>query len=52
MEDKTKMVPDVTLLSIAALKFLSSCNWGSKTHEERLRLVQVARELYPEDESL
>jgi hypothetical protein len=35
------------LLSMEALEFLKSTNWMQRTHEERMALIKVARELYP-----
>ena len=36
------------LPSVEALKFLTSCNYKDKNHTERMGLIDLARELYPD----
>jgi len=38
------------LLTLKALNFLTSCNYDDRTHEERMGLIDLARNLYPDDE--
>ena len=38
------------LLSMEALKFLKSCDYQEKNHEERMALIKTAKGLYPEEE--
>lgn len=37
------------LLSFEALDFLKRCNYSEKSHEERMALIKIAKELYPND---
>jgi len=38
------------LLSIEALKFLKSTNWMERNHTERIALIKIAKELYPNND--
>ena len=38
------------LLTLKALDFLKSCNYDDRTHDERMGLIDLARNLYPDDE--
>lgn len=37
------------LLSMTALKWLKSVNYGEKNHEERMILIKAAKIAYPND---
>ena len=38
------------LLSREALEFLNSCNWKERNHKERMALIKLAKELYPDED--
>lgn len=38
------------LLSREALEFLNSCNWKERNHNERMALIKLAKELYPDED--
>lgn len=38
------------LLSQEALEFLNSCKWKERNHKERMALIKLAKELYPDED--
>ena len=32
------------------LEFLNSCNWKERNHKERMALIKLAKELYPDED--